>query len=133
MKLLLDTRVLVWAESRVESLGSQTRDLLLAPSNTLLVSPVSPLELSRWISLSRLILSRPLADWLATARRNLLFEDAAITHEIVLQSYLLAGDFHKDPADRILVATARVLGCTLVTADTLILNYPHLVVWDARK
>jgi PIN domain nuclease of toxin-antitoxin system len=62
-----------------------------------------------------------------------LFEDAAITHEIALQSYLLPGDFHKDPADRILVATARVLGCTLVTADTLILNYPHLVVWDARK
>ena len=133
MKLLLDTHILVWAESRVESLGSETKDLLLAPSNTLLVSPVSSLELSRLVSLSRIALSRSLPDWLATARQNLLFEDAAISHEVAMQSYMLPGQFHKDPADRILVATARLLGCTLVTADSLILAYPHVAVWDARK
>ena len=132
MRLLLDTHVLVWAESREENIGPRGRTLLLDPSNDLLVSPVSTLELSRLIALSRLTLRKPLADWLSEARGNLMFEDAPMSHEVAMHSYTLPGTFHKDPADRVLVATARILNCQLVTADDLILAYPHVASIDAR-
>lgn len=133
MNLLLDTHVLVWAESLDDRLGPETRALLLDPSHTLLVSPVTALELSRLISLARLNLRKPLADWLAAARGHLGFEDAPFTHEVAIESYELPGTFHKDPADRMLVATARELICPLVTADDPILEYANVLSIDARK
>ena len=133
MKLLLDTHVLVWAESLPERLGVETRTRMLDPANTLLVSPVSMLELSRLISLSRIHLRKSLVDWLRDARRNLAFEDAILSHHAAIDSYELPGTFHKDPADRMLVATARELNCPLVTADDLILQYPNVLTIDARR
>ena len=133
MKLLLDTHVLVWAESLEDRLGPETRALLLDPSHTLLVSPVTALELSRLISLSRLNLRKPLAEWLSVARAHLDFKEAALTEAIAIETYELPGTFHKDPADRMLVATARELDCSLVTADDLILAYPNVSTIDARE
>ncbi len=132
MTLLLDTHVLVWAESLDDRLGTDTRRLLLDPANDLLVSPVSSLELSRLIALSRFSLRKPLGDWFEEARRNLGFEDAPFTHRIAMASYELPGVFHKDPADRMLVATARQLDVTLLTADDAILGYPDVKCLDAR-
>jgi PIN domain nuclease of toxin-antitoxin system len=133
MNLLLDTHVLIWAESQDGQLGEVTRQLLLDASNSLLVSPVSSLEISRLISLERLHFSKSLNDWLKEARHNLGFKDAEFSHAIAIRSYELPGDFHKDPADRMLVATAMELDCHLLTADDLILNYPHVKSIDARR
>jgi PIN domain nuclease of toxin-antitoxin system len=133
VNLLLDTHVLVWAESLDERLGPQTRALLLDPSHTLLVSPISTLELARLIALSRITLRKSLQDWMNSARQHLDFHDAPFTHSAAIDSYQLPASFHKDPADRMLVATARELGCPLVTADDLILGYPHVQTLDARK
>lgn len=133
MNLLLDTHVLVWAESMLDRLGLVTRTLLLDPANRLLVSPVSSLEIARLISLSRVSFNRPLIDWLAQARTHLGFEDAPFTHHAAMDSYELPGNFHKDPADRMLVATARTQDCMLLTADDLILRYPHVRTLDARQ
>jgi len=133
MNLLLDTHVLVWAESLDERLGPKTHALLLDPSNTLLVSPITTLELSRLIALSRLTLRKSLQDWFTTARCHLGFSDAPFTHHAAIDSYVLPGTFHKDPADRMLVATARELGCPMVTADDLILSFPYVQTLDARK
>lgn len=133
MILLLDTHVLVWAESLDQRLGPETRALLLDSANTLLVSPITTLELSRLIALSRLNLKKTLHDWLALARQHLGFEDARFTHRTAIASYELPGDFHKDPADRMLVATARELDCLLVTADDLILGYSAVRTFDARN
>lgn len=133
MKLLLDTHVLVWAESLVDRLGPEARALLLEPSHTLLVSPITALELSRLISLSRLNLRKPLVDWLSSARRHLDFVEVAFTHTMAVDSYALPGAFHKDPVDRMLVATARELDCPLLTADDLILEYQNVLTFDARR
>lgn len=133
MILLLDTHVLVWAESLDDRLGEETRRCLLDPANELLVSPVSSLELARLIAMSRLSLRKPLADWLDQARRNLGFADAPFTHRIAMASYELPGSFHKDPADRMLVATARQMDAALLTADDAILCYPDVKCLDARK
>lgn len=85
------------------------------------------------MALSRLVLRKSLLDWLAGAREHLGFQDAPFSHSAAIGSYQLPGDFHQDPADRMLVSTARELGCPLVTADDLILNYPHVKSIDARK
>ena len=132
MNLLLDTHVLIWAESLDDRLGPQTRAMLLDSSNTLLVSPITTLELSRLIALSRLMLRKSLQDWLGSAKQHLAFQDAPFTHSAAIDSYQLPAAFHKDPADRMLVATARELACHLVTADDLILNYSHVQSFDAR-
>ena len=133
MRVLLDTHILVWAESLDERLGPEARRLLLDARNELLVSPVSSLELSRLIALGRFSLRKPLGDWLDEARRNLGYSDAPFTHRIAIGSYELPGAFHKDPADRMLVATARQLDYTLLTADEAILGYPDVKSRDARK
>lgn len=133
MNLLLDTHVLIWAESMDDRLGPKTRALLLDPAHTLLVSPVSTLELSRLVALCPILLRKSLHDWLSSARRHLDFQDAPFSHSAAIDSYQLPGPFHKDPADRMLVATARGLGCPLLTADDLILGYPHVQTLDARE
>jgi PIN domain nuclease of toxin-antitoxin system len=55
-----------------------------------------------------------------------------LTPQIVVESSQLPGDFHRDPGDQILVATARVHNVPLVTADKLILRYSHVQTVPAR-
>jgi PIN domain nuclease of toxin-antitoxin system len=76
---------------------------------------------------------KSLNDWLSDARYHLGFEDVMFSHSIAIKSYDLPGGFHKDPVDRMLVATAMELDCHLLTADKLILNYPHVKSIDARR
>lgn len=56
-----------------------------------------------------------------------------MSHTIAAAAYGLPDDFHPDPADRILVATAREHGLTLLTADRKILDYGHVESQDARS
>jgi PIN domain nuclease of toxin-antitoxin system len=56
-----------------------------------------------------------------------------VTHEMAWEAYHLPGSFHRDPADRILVATARLYGLTLLTADDSILRYPYVKSMSARR
>jgi PIN domain nuclease of toxin-antitoxin system len=49
-----------------------------------------------------------------------------LTPRIAVESTQLPGSFHRDPADQIIVATARVYDCSLLTADGKILDYPHV-------
>jgi PIN domain nuclease of toxin-antitoxin system len=49
-----------------------------------------------------------------------------LSPEIIVESTRLPGEFHKDPADQLIVATARLLNCPVVTEDAKILNYPHV-------
>jgi PIN domain nuclease of toxin-antitoxin system len=49
-----------------------------------------------------------------------------LSPSIAVESTILPSEFHKDPADRLIVATARVHDCPLMTADAKILAYPHV-------
>jgi PIN domain nuclease of toxin-antitoxin system len=71
-------------------------------------------------------LSRPVGQWLTLALRFPGVRLLPLTPEIAVASTQLPGTFHKDPADQIIVATARVHGCPLVTADARILDYLHV-------
>ena len=132
MKILLDTHVWVWSQESPELLGPATRSAVADEDHALFVSPVSSLEIARLAWGGRLTLAGRLQTWITESLRALLADTVPLTHEIAITAYDLPGKFHRDPADRMLVATAMVHDLTLVTADERILAYPHVLSLDAR-
>jgi len=56
-----------------------------------------------------------------------------LTPEIAIESTQLPGEFHRDPADQIIVATARIHDCELVTSDGKIVEYHHIETVSTRR
>lgn len=133
MKCLLDTHVWIWSQEERESLGPIALSLIEDTGNDIYVSPVSTLEISRLISLGQITLTGSLPNWVAVTSKNLLARTAEVTHKIAARAYDLRGDFQKDPADRLLAATALEGELSLITADQRILDYPYVKTVDARR
>lgn len=133
MSLLLDTHVWVWTQVQPADLGGKCRTLLETTAEPLCVSAVSSLEIARLVAGGLLELDGRLDRWVRTAIESLQARSLDIDHRVALEAYRLPGRFHKDPADRLLVATARLHGLTLVTADERILAYRGARTLDARK
>jgi len=130
--LLLDTHVWIWSQEAPEKLGELTTRLLTDRQNVLYVSTTSTLEIARLLMVGTVALSEPLTSWVSETLRALECGTMEISHQIAIEAYSLPGNFHKDPADRILVATARIYDLTLVTMDERILQYSHVTSQDAR-
>ena len=124
MKLLLDTGVLLrWFEGRQGLPPSHRRALRNAKTDEpLLVSDISLWEIATLSELGRIRLRLPLRDWLEQATAPPLVTRCAITPAIAAEVAALPSSFHRDPADRIIVATARVNGATLLTTDRPIIR-----------
>ena len=124
MIALLDTHVLVrWlTDSRRLSLAQREAIATVSEKSPLLVSGISLWEVATWHSLGRIRLSVPLRDWLEAAVAPPLVRLQGISPAITAEMAALPDSFHRDPADRILVATARVLGATLLTQDRRIIE-----------
>ena len=133
MRLLLDTHVWVWTQEKPERLGPRTKRLVLGAEHENGVCPISTMEIARLVAAGEIELSVTLAEWIARSMDDLAAHTIAVSHEVALEAYALPGSFHRDPADRVLVATARRNGLTLVTADDRILAYPHLRTQDAQR
>ena len=73
----------------------------------------------------RLILSVDETVWIRQAEGLKFFRFIPVDNEIARLSVQLP-DIHPDPADRIILATARILGATLITKDERLWNYPHV-------
>lgn len=132
MRILLDTHVWLWSQEEPERLGSNARSAVLSEENSLLVSSISSLEVARLAWGGRLTLAVRPQTWVFESLNALQAETVPLTHEIAIAAYDLSGEFHRDPVDRILVATAVVHDLTLMTADDRILAYPHALSFDAR-
>ncbi len=133
MSYLLDTHVWIWTQEQPETIGAKTRALLETTSDDLCVSAVSSLEIARLISGRLLELQGNLDRWVRTAIDSIEARSLDVDHRVAIEAYKLPGRFHKDPADRMLVATARIHGLTLVTADERILSSRAVRTLDARK
>jgi PIN domain nuclease of toxin-antitoxin system len=90
------------------------------------VSAISCWEVAKLVELKRLSLSLPIMDWMHQALAYPGIRLLPISPEVAVESSQLPGHFHKDPADQILVATARIYNCPLLTVDARILAYPHV-------
>ena len=126
--ILLDTHIWLWLLHDPSQLSSQAQALINAeePQNGLLVSAISVWEIAVKSSIGKLSLPLPINEWyeLAQTQSGIVIEPLNPLDAIA--STQLPENFHKDPADRILVAIARRYRIPLVACDIKVLNYPHV-------
>ncbi|MGH9056725.1 MAG: type II toxin-antitoxin system VapC family toxin [Acidimicrobiales bacterium] len=124
MRLLLDTHVLVWWVAEDRRLSAAQRRALerVDRDNPVLVADISLWEIATLVELERLELDMSLRDWLERATAAPLVERVGITPAVAAEVAALPATFHRDPADRIIVATARVRGATVLTKDRRIVD-----------
>ena len=116
MRLLLDTHIWVWSQLEPERLSGQVASAIGSAENELWLSPISVWELVLLVDKERLAVDHPLDAWIDKAMEEMPTREAPLTHQIALASRTIDLP-HRDPADRFLAATAKVMGLTLVTAD----------------
>jgi PIN domain nuclease of toxin-antitoxin system len=126
MQLVLDTCAIIHAVSGPEQLSGPTRDLLEAGGTTVWVSPISCAEVARAVERGRLALDRHWRLWFKHFVTTNGWRVQDIDLRIMEEAFTLPEPFHRDLADRIIVATARKLSCSVVTTDRKILEYPHV-------
>jgi PIN domain nuclease of toxin-antitoxin system len=136
--LLLDTHALIWLLSGDTRLGKRTASAIEKESteDRVLLSAITPWEIGLLASKKRIELHRDPLQWIHAALANPGISLVPLHPEIAVASTHLPFDMHPDPADRIIVATARHLGAVLVTADQALLQLSkkgHFRAVDAAR
>lgn len=116
MRLLLDTHIWIWSLLEPTKLARRVVQALEKEENELWLSPLSLWELFLLVEKGRVSLERGVEDWIADALKTAPLQEAPLTHDVALETRRVQLP-HRDPVDQFLVATARVFGLTLVTAD----------------
>ena len=131
--IILDTHALVWWVNGSESLSANARQAIddtLTSDSEVLISSISAWEIAMLINKGRLILSMDVASWLDEVSQIDGVRFVPVDNEIGIKSTLLPSEFHKDPADRLIVATARKHAIPVVTADEKLIQYAHVkTIW----
>ena len=127
--LILDTHVWWWALSEPGHLSVVAGEVIdSVPRDQLAISSISIWELSLLFSRGKIELKVAPEEWFEAALQRV--EVIPLSPTITLGAYRLPGEFHRDPADRMIVATARCLGGRLVSKDRAIRNYEFVeTVW----
>jgi PIN domain nuclease of toxin-antitoxin system len=124
--IVLDTHAWVWWSDGGTQLPPDYLALIQAEAaNGLGVCAISCWEVAKLVELGRLQLAVPVDQWLAQALQPPV-QLLPLTPEVAVESSQLPGAFHRDPADQMIVATARVYDWPLVTLDRLIRAYPYV-------
>ena len=127
--IVLDTHIWVWWVQGDPQLPSACQAYIQAnEAQGLGVSAISCWEVAKLVELGRLVLPCPVGQWMQQALGYPNVQLLPLSPEIAVESTQLPGTFHRDPADQIIVATARVYNCPLVTMDHPIRAYPHVQV-----
>ena len=124
MTALLDTHILIWWLTDSNRLSPAQQEVVASASaeSPLLVSDISLWEVATLHTLGRIQLTIPLRAWLDKAVAPPLVRRRGISPAIAAELAALPDSFQRDPADRILVATARIFGATLLTQDRRIVD-----------
>ncbi len=132
--IVLDTHALIWWVSDDSQLSDRARSELTRESEDvkgqILVSAITPWEIAMLQKKGRLVLAMAIDEWLLAVESLDRLTVVPVTARTAVASVSLPGDFHKDPADRFIVALAREMNAPLLTADGKIHDYPHVrTVW----
>jgi len=124
-KLVLDTHIWVWLMEGMADLKPRLRRRIekCASEGELLVSAISAWEVGMLEAKGRITFDQDCIDWVHDALAAPGIRLAPLEPAVAVASSRLPGDFHGDPADRIIVATARAYACPLVTADAAVVDY----------
>ncbi|MCI0432117.1 MAG: type II toxin-antitoxin system VapC family toxin [Gemmatimonadetes bacterium] len=126
--IVLDTHSWVWWANDSADLSRPARKQIEAAlrEDRLLVSSISVWEVALLVERGRLQLAIAVDEWVARTERVPGLRFVPVNNAIALRSRQLPGRLHKDPADRIIVATALSHGATVVTRDDRIRGYEHV-------
>ena len=133
--IVLDTHVWIWWISNPENLSTcagQAIDQAVTEKG-IIISSISTWEVALLVDKGRLELSVDVRDWVRKTEGLPFVRFMPVDNTISLRSVTLPGQFHPDPADRIITATAMTMGLPIVTRDDKILNYPHVrTIWKKQ-
>ena len=124
--LLLDTHIVLWLDSGDERLGEATRrtiDTAWKAGGRILISSVSVWEIAILVDKGFIELDLPVNEWVERFLDRPGLEAVALDHVTAARAYSLHHLEHRDPADRLLIASAIGLGCPLVTRDDRIRRF----------
>jgi PIN domain nuclease of toxin-antitoxin system len=122
--LLLDTNAAIWlSRDELKASASEKLDEAARAGVATYLSPITAWEVGLLVSRNRLSLGTTPKHWFDRILAMPNVHLAKLSPDILMSSSFLPGTPPRDPADRILLATARELGATLVTRDRLILKY----------
>ena len=131
MRLLLDTHIWLWSLLDPKRLSGRVARELTDPANELWLSPISVWETLILSRKGRIALDEDPSSWIAKAMRAAPLAEAPLNTEVALETAKVRLPHH-DPADRFLIATARVFELTLVTADEVLIRARQVRVLGNR-
>ena len=125
--ILIDTHIWIWWVCDSELLKKEYRKLLdNKQEDEILVSNISVWEVAKAVEKGKLQFNISIEQWFKESFEKYFIKVIPLDVPIILESTRLPGNFHKDPADQLIVSTSRVLDIPLLTADTKILSYPFV-------
>ncbi len=125
--IVLDTHIWIWWVHGTPRLDKKQIEIITAHENNLIgISAISCWEVAKLVEYGRLTLPYPTLEWIELALSYPGVKLLPLTPQIIVESTQLPGTFHRDPADQIIVATARIFQCPLVTLDRKIIAYPYV-------
>ena len=125
--VVLDTQVWLWWNLGTGRLREAQRQAIADNEATGLgISAISLWEVAKLVEYGRVELQMEIGSWFDSVLGHPGVSVLPLTPEIAVESTTLPGDFHSDPFDQIIVATARLNECALVTSDRQIISYPHV-------
>ena len=123
--ILLDTHIFIWWVNNDPKLNQIYRKLLENEKEPA-ISIFTLWEIAKLNQMGKFQFSIPLENWFEKVLKLHNIQSIPFDIKIIVESTSLPGNFHKDPADQIIVATSRVLNIELMTVDEKIINYPHV-------
>ncbi len=128
MKYLLDTHTWIWWNMHPENLSKKVKSKIINVNeyNEMLLSVISVWEFCKLLEKNRLAITCDSEEWIKEAIDIPKLRLVPLTPTIAYKSTVLPGQFHDDPADQIIVATAREENATILTKDRRILDYNHI-------
>jgi len=123
--IVLDTATWIWRASDPKRLTTSARRAI-DEAERALVAAISVWEVAMLVAKRRIQLDRPVEQWVDIALALPGIQLAQLDPAIAVRSTKLPGEFHPDPADRIIVATALENAVPIVTPDERIRSYPHV-------
>lgn len=128
MRYLLDTHTWIWWQMRPERLSDKVRALISDTDgyDEMLLSEISPWEFSKLLEKGRLGIRGDPEVWIQAALQMSKLRLVPLSPRLAYRSTVLPPPFHSDPADQIIVATARQEDATVLTADRRLLDYAQV-------
>lgn len=126
--IVLDTHALIWWVNGDAQLSAPAKAAIegAQQGGRVLVSAISIWEIAMLVERGRIALAMDLDQWLSAVQDLDGVAVMPVSAQVAMQSANLPGEFHKDPADRMIVALTRELNAPVITADQKIQRYAHV-------